>query len=78
MDVRIMNTFRIDFSKDEFLLVSKALRGTLDAEERQAAQELQKRMLRARHQLLHHLLSESQKAIDNVDAAERVEASHPR
>jgi prefoldin subunit 5 len=71
MDMRVSWTFRLDLTKEELRLVSKALRGALRTpEERAEALELQKRMLRTKHEALRHALAESQKAIDNIDAAE--------
>ena len=71
MDMRVSWTFRLDLTKEEFRVVSKALRGALTKpEDREAALELQQRMLRTRHEVLRQALAESQKAIGNIDAAE--------
>ena len=71
MDMRVSWTFRLDLTKEEFRIVSKALRGALTKpEDSEAALELQQRMLRTRHEMLRQALAESQKAIDNIDAAE--------
>jgi vacuolar-type H+-ATPase subunit E/Vma4 len=70
VDFRISWMFRLDLTKEEFRLVSKALRGTLAAADQPAALELQKKLLRERHKCLSQALNESQKAIDNIEAAE--------
>jgi len=76
MDMRVTRTFRLDLTKEEFRVVSKALRGALRTQaERDAALELQKRMLRTKHDVLRQALGESQKAIDNIEAAEATETA---
>lgn len=79
MDMRVTWNFRLDIDKHEFRVLSKALRGVLRTdEERAEALELQKRMLRMKHEILQQALAESQKAVDNVDAAEVAEAETTR
>jgi hypothetical protein len=71
MDIRVTWTFRLVLTKQEFRILSKALRGALRTGEEQAeALELQKRMLRTKHDVLRQAFAESQKAVDNIDAAE--------
>lgn len=75
MDMRVTWSFRLDVDKHEFRILSKALRGALRTdEERAEALELQKRMLRTKHEVLQQALAESQKAIDNIDATEATDA----
>lgn len=71
MDFRVTWIFRLDLTKDDFRLVSKALRGALSTdEEKAAALELQKKMLRDKHATLLQALAESQKAMENIEAVE--------
>lgn len=71
MDLHVTWSFRLDLTKAEFRILSKALRGALRTdEERTAALELQKQMLRTKHEVLRQALGESQKAINNIEAAE--------
>lgn len=75
MDMRVTWSFRLDVDKHEFRILSKALRGALRTdEERAEALELQKRMLRTKHEVLRQAFAESQKAIDNIDATEAIDA----
>jgi hypothetical protein len=70
MDFRAVTLFRVELTGDEFRLVSRALRGALrGADEEAAALALQEKMLRARHVALAQQLTESQKAMENIDAA---------
>jgi hypothetical protein len=75
MNTRLHITYRLEFTVDEFRLVSKALRGALDVAERPVALALQERMLRDKHEFLRQQLESSQKAIDNIDAAAREDAA---
>jgi hypothetical protein len=71
MDVRVAWSFNLNLSKEEWRLVSKALRGVLKpGDETEDALDLQKRMLRSKHEILRQALGESQKAIDNIDSEE--------
>ena len=70
MNVRFVWTFSLSLSKEEFRLISKALRGALRDEDKEPALELQKKMLRDKHEILRQAINESQKAIDNIDATE--------
>lgn len=66
-DTRVHWTYSITVSKEEFLLISKALRGNLKPEEMQAALELQEALVRQKHAVLQQALSESQKVISNIE-----------
>lgn len=62
--------YTIVLSKQEYLLVGKALRGTLKEAEKPQAHDLQVALAKARHTMLEHELHESQKLIDNIDDKE--------
>lgn len=67
MEVRIPIRYSLQLERDEFLLISKALRGTLTEEEKPIALQLQEKMLRDKHNQLNDMLAQSQKAIDNIN-----------
>jgi len=70
MELDVDLTFTLKLNRQEFLLVSKALRGALKPEELEAAQELQKRMVTLRHKQFEHMLRESQKLMGNLDSTD--------
>jgi hypothetical protein len=68
METKIHWTYALHLSKDEFLIVSKALRGTLkDGLEKEAALALQEKMVRQKHEILEQALDESAKVITNIE-----------
>jgi len=70
--VRTERTFIVTLNKEEFLLVSKALRGTLDDDEKKDALDLQEMLAKSRHSVLNQELLESQKLIVNIENERRV------
>ena len=68
--IKTERSFTIILSKREFLIVGKALRGSLKESERAEALDLQKALARARHTILEQELHESQKLVDNIEAEE--------
>jgi len=71
MDVRLELKQSLVLTKDEWRLISKALRGALKpGPEQEEAFELQKKMHRLKHEWLKQTIAESQKVIDNIDKAE--------
>lgn len=66
-EVKTERRFILVLTKDELLLVSKGLRGTLDdAVDIESASALQVSIMRARHVVLQQELFESQKLMDNM------------
>ena len=64
--VKTERQFILVLTKHEFLIIGKALRGTLKPDEAQEAAELQVALAKAKHSALEHELHESQKLIDNI------------
>lgn len=67
MDMRVTWKYTLDLTKDEFLIVSKALRGTLKDEEKAIALALQERMVLQKHTMLQQALDESAKVLINIE-----------
>ena len=68
--VKMTREYILVLSKREFLLVGKALRGTLKPEEAQEALDLQVALARAKHTVLEQELGESQKLMNNIAAGD--------
>jgi hypothetical protein len=69
MDVRVTWSFNLILTKEEFVLVSKALRGALVKEDEKAlAIQLQEKMVEQKHSILEQALGESAKTIANIQA----------
>jgi len=64
--LKMERTFVLTLTKREFLIVGKALRGTLKPDELQEALALQESLARAKHMVLEQELHESQKLINNI------------
>lgn len=69
MELDVDIAFTLKLSRQELLIISKALRGALKPEELEAAQELQRRLVTLRHKQLEHMLHESKKLMDNLEAS---------
>ncbi len=69
MELELDLAYTLKLSRQELLLISKALRGVLKPEELEAAQELQKRMAALRHKQFEHMLHESKKLMDNLESS---------
>ncbi len=69
MELELDLAYTLKLSRQELLLISKALRGVLKPEELEAAQELQKRMAALRHKRFEHMLHESKKLMDNLESS---------
>lgn len=68
--VKTERTYHVILNKREFLLIGKALRGSLKpGEETQEALALQVALAKAKHDVLSQELHESQKLMDNIAAA---------
>ena len=66
-DTRVSWTYTLYVSKEEFLLVSKALRGNLKESEKAEALALQESLVRQKHTILQQALDESAKVIANIE-----------
>ena len=67
METKIHWTYALHVNKEEFLLISKALRGNLKDEEKPAALALQEKMVTQKHAILEQVLEESAKVITNIE-----------
>jgi hypothetical protein len=81
MDVRVEIKYRLDLSRDEWLVVSKALRTFADElprdEDREIAAKLQEQMLTQKHNVLSQMTAEASKAVGNIEASKRKAAVKP-
>jgi hypothetical protein len=69
MEVRVTWSFNLVLTKEEFLIVSKALRGALLKDEEKAlAVQLQEKMVEQKHTILEQALGESAKTIANIQS----------
>lgn len=66
-DLRIHSQFTLTLSKEELLLVQRALRGVLAEHERQPARELQQAILLQRAAILEQASVEANKARRNIE-----------
>lgn len=66
MELRLPMRYTIHLERDEFLIVTKALRGTLNADEKEVALKLQEKMMLDKHSLLVNMVEESQKTVNNI------------
>jgi hypothetical protein len=66
MEVRTTWSYTLILSKEEFLLVSKALRGALKESEKNPAAQLQEKMVEMKHAVLQQALEESSKTMENI------------
>lgn len=67
METKIHWTYALHVTKEEFLLISKALRGNLkDGEEKTAALALQEKMVTQKHDILEQALDEAAKVLVNI------------
>ena len=66
MDIRLHFDYTVNLSTREFLLISKALRGTLKEEEKPEASELQVLMMKSRAAQIKHTLAEVKKLEENL------------
>jgi hypothetical protein len=69
MDVKVEVKYRIDLNRDEWLLVSRALRGLLTPNDEASARALQEQMLVQKHNILSQMAEEADKAVGNVAKA---------
>lgn len=73
MDVKVDIKYRLDLNRDEWLVVSKALRTFADElprdEDREIAAKLQEQMLVQKHNVLSQMSAEAGKAVANVTRA---------
>lgn len=67
MEFRMPFRYSLQLERDEFLLITKALRGTLTVEEKELAVALQEKMMLDKHHMLLQTLEESQKTVDNIN-----------
>lgn len=65
--VKTERAFIVTLNKEEFLLVSKALRSRLSPDEAQDAIDLQETLVKSRHAVLVQEMHESQKLINNIE-----------
>lgn len=70
METKIHWTYALHVNKEEFLLISKALRGNLKDEEKTAALALQEKVVMQKHAILEQVLEESAKVITNIENKE--------
>lgn len=72
MDFSLQMSYVLELNTHELRLISKALRGALlDADDQRDALDLQRRLVMSKHARLKQALTESSKAVDNIEAAER-------
>ena len=57
MDVKVELKYRLDLNRDEWLLVSRALRGQLSIDDEPAAHALQEQMVMQKHNVLSQMCS---------------------
>lgn len=67
METKIHWTYALHINKEEFLLISKALRGNLNPNEVPAALALQEKMVTQKHTILEQATEESAKVIANIE-----------
>lgn len=73
--IKTERQYVVSLTKREFLVISKALRGTLKPEELEEARALQVALAVAKHEILKQELNESQKLMDNIEAETRGETA---
>lgn len=67
MEIDVRLDYVLHLSKEEFLLIGRALRGTLKPQEVEAARELQVAIVASRHKQLEQKLRESAKLMENIE-----------
>lgn len=70
METRIMLSYRLTLDADEFRILSKALRGNLTGKDEADALQLQIKMMRVKHKQIMSMMKESERAMNNIAAAE--------
>lgn len=73
MDMKLLIQYRMDLTREEWLVVSKALRVFADLQQtphsdREIAAALQEQMLQQKHSALSQMTNEAGKHVANVDA----------